>query len=178
MENFGRYVKILVVRYGLALYLSLNVEVLYSLFSGPTLNLTFAILNLFYDATLNGEVISVAGHTLRFIPACVAAAAYLLLSILILLTKDLDFWMIVKLFLAGSLLIFAMNIIRLEMLMFVLLEFGKDYFDTLHLFFWKIVASVYVALVWVFLVYRFRIKEVPLYSDLRFLVNRIKEKGQ
>lgn len=70
-------------------------------------------------------------------------------------------------FLLGSLIILIANIIRIEALIIILLKGGQNYFETLHLFIWKILSSVFVAGVWIFLIKKFKIKSVPLISDIK-----------
>jgi len=123
---------------------------------------------LIQDTVIMGETI------VTFIPACIAASAYYLLFILILLTKDLSFKTALKLFIYGSLLILAMNIIRIYIAILVLLKLGVNYFDAIHLFFWYGISSLYVALVWIFLTKVLKIKTIPIYSDVVYLYKKIK----
>ena len=111
---------------------------------------------------------------MEFIEACAATLAYILLGILILLTYGISLKKGIKLFLIGSLLIFIANLIRIEVLIYILVNYGIDYFNTLHLFIWKIVSSVYVALVWIFLCYKYKIKGIPVYSDIKRIKNMAK----
>lgn len=75
-------------------------------------------------------------------------------------------------FLSGSLLILIMNISRILILIFVLIEFRTNYFEAIHMVFWKLISGVYVAFVWIFLVLVFKIKSIPIYSDLKELYKK------
>jgi len=141
-----------------------------------TLRISYGLLQFFSEASLEGNLLQVGGKTLEFIPACAAVSAYILLGILILLTKGISFPKGIKLFLYGSLLIFLANLVRIELLIYVLVQFGKNYFDTLHLFIWQIVSSVYVALAWVFLTWRFKVKEIPIWSDVQWVWRKFSKK--
>ena len=107
-----------------------------------------------------------------FIEACIAASAYYLLLLLIVATKDISFKDSVKMFLLGSLLILILNIVRIIILIFILLYSGTDFFNAIHIFFWQFISTIYVAGVWIFLVWKFKVKNIPIYSDLKYLYER------
>ena len=121
----------------------------------------------------NGFVIN--NSILKIISACVATSAYYLLFILIISTKDLKLKDSVNLFLIGSFLILLANIIRIDILIYIFLEFGKNLFEKIHIIFWQFLSSIYVALVWIFLTRKFKIKNIPVYSDINYLLKIIKK---
>lgn len=165
---------VLGLRWISALLLALFYPLFYIVFSPLTLWASYGILLLFLDATLQRTTI-LAGHTtLVFVPACTAASAYLLLALLILLTRGISFKQGIFLFLLGSGLIFVANIIRIQILFYLLFNVGKNYFETLHLFIWKVLSSVYVAGVWIFLTWKFKIKGIPVVDDFLFVLKKIK----
>lgn len=55
------------------------------------------------------------------------------------------------------------------------MKYGINYFNAIHLFFWTIVASVYVALVWIFMTKKMKIRSIPAYSDIRYLYKKAKK---
>ena len=169
------YIKTLVSRYLFAVFLALFPGLYYLVFTPLTLYLSFLIMKLYYSASLSGNIITIGVQQLEFIPACTAASAYLLLSLLILLTKDISLKKGIALFLYGSALILVANLIRIEILVIILLEKGINYFETLHLFFWKVLASLYVAFVWILLIKKYKIKNTPIYSDFVYLRKFIKK---
>lgn len=134
------------------------------------------IIDLFYNANLINGSIFIENYVINFIPACIAVLAYALLFFLIVLTKDINFKKGLKLFGLGSLLILIMNIIRIDILLFILVEFGDNMFDKVHLLFWNFISGAYVALVWIFLVKKFKIRTIPIFSDLKELHKRINPK--
>lgn len=165
-----RYEKKLVIRLVLAISLALSYPLLYKILIPSTLYPSFYLLKaLGYEASLSGINILTNSHSLTFIPACAAASAYILLGILILLTKDIKRKTGIKMFLIGSIIILIANIIRIESLMLILINGGKNYFETLHLFIWKVLSSIFVAFVWIFLIKRYKIKSIPLISDYKSL---------
>ncbi len=161
--------KWILLRWILAGLVTTSYSLIYAIIGPITLQISQGILNLFTETILRGNLLYVGGKTLEFIPSCAAISAYILLGILILLTRGINIKTRIVMALYGSVLILAANILRIEVLIYVLLQWGKNYFDTLHLFIWQIVSSMYVALVWVYLTWRFKVKGIPLYSDMRYV---------
>jgi len=109
----------------------------------------------------------------NIIPACVAGMAYSLLLFLILFTRGISLNESFKMFFIGAGLILAMNILRIDLLIFILMEFGSDLFEKTHMIFWNFVSGVYVAIVWIYLVKKFKVENIPLISDIKELYKRI-----
>ncbi len=127
------------------------------------------ILHLFYDnvASLPGYVISYANVYAGIIPACIAGAAYYLLLILNLTTPMKAMkraWSI--LFLVGAFLIF--NIMRIVIFAAVAAS-RSNYFDAAHMMMWYFGSTVMVVIIWFLTVWLFKIKEIPVYSDMKSL---------
>jgi exosortase/archaeosortase family protein len=125
---------------------------------------------------LETDSILVYGHTINFIPACAAASAYLLLVLLIFLSKDIKISTRIYMFLLGSFLILSLNIIRIDILIIILIKYGKNLFEDLHLVFWKIISTIFVAFVWIILNIIFKVKTIPVVSDIVYLINIIRKK--
>ena len=146
------------------------------LFSKMTLYPSFLFVLIKYsNAILENNYMIVNDHVLKFIPACIGTSAYYLLSLLILSTKDIKLKTRIYIFLLGSLLILTLNIVRIDILIYILMKYGSNLFRAVHLFFWEFVSSIYVAIVWLFLARKFKIKAIPVYSDLKYLIKKIKK---
>jgi exosortase/archaeosortase family protein len=108
------------------------------------------------------------------IPACLALSAYLLFIILNLLTplklskriKSLSFSLLVLLF---------FNILRIIFLTY-LLTINSPYFTIIHKIIWYFLSTLFVILLWFLSCYLFKIKEIPLYTDLKNLLSLNKNK--
>jgi len=109
------------------------------------------------------------------IPACIAGAAYYLLLILNL-TTPMPFKKRVKsiTFLFVSFLI--LNVLRI--FFFALFFASKNYeiFNIAHTASWYFGSTVLVILIWFSNVLIFKISEIPIYSDLKSIINQIKNK--
>lgn len=146
---------------------ALGFNIFFIIFSWWTIQLSAVLISLLHGTTfLDGNLLYVQGKLIEFIPACIAAGAYLLLALLIVLTRGMTLKKGLYLFFFGSLLILVANVIRIEILVALLLKEGVNYFETLHLLIWKVVSSVYVAAVWIFLCWKFKVREIPVWSDL------------
>nr|MBI4156228.1 pacearchaeosortase [Candidatus Woesearchaeota archaeon] len=166
------YSKKLVIRVIVALLLVLiPINVFYLLLLKPTLFLTFISMN-FYEPIINSSSLIINNEILVFIPACIATSAYYLLAGLVLFTKDLSLKRSLKMFFLGSLMIFIFNLIRIDFLIYVLIEYGIDWFNKVHLIFWNFLSTVFVAGTWILLAIKFKVKTIPVYSDLKYLLKK------
>ena len=130
------------------------------------------ILSMLYNLEVIENSLLVNSQSFSLIPACIALPAYYLLFFLVLGTKDLSLNKSRKILLLGSILILAMNIIRIDLLIIAFIEFGKRWFDSIHLFFWKFVSGIYVALIWIILTKKYKIRAIPFYDDLKYFYSR------
>lgn len=163
------YPKKLVIRIVIALALFLiPINIFYLIYLKPTLVYSFLTLSV-YNPILWNDSLIINNDILKFVPACIASIAYYLLAVLILFTKDLSFKKMFQIFVLGSLIIFIANIIRIDLLIIILLEFGVDWFNKLHLLIWRFLSTIFVVIVWIFLTKLFKIKTIPVYSDLKYL---------
>ena len=174
-----KYEKRLLIRIIILILITLFFNWFYKLFYPPTIGISYVILKLFLtDLQINFAerfLYVGCGGKLMFTAACIAGSAYYLWSLLVLSMKDLGkkAW---KLWLYGVLLILGMNILRIIILILVLVNLGSNWFDLIHLAFWRFVAGIYVALVWIFLVNKLKIKSIPVYSDVKELLRLRKPK--
>lgn len=146
---------------------------IYLLLTIPTFFITYFTL-FFYKPLIFSNFLIIENIKLEFIPACIAASAYILFAILILLTKDINFKKGIKMLIYGSLILFFVNILRIFILAIALIEFDKMWFDTLHMFFWQVFSTIFVFFTWIYLIKRFNVKAIPIYSDFMHLKNAVK----
>ncbi|MBU0929744.1 MAG: pacearchaeosortase [Nanoarchaeota archaeon] len=166
-----KYIYNLVIRAFLAILIPFNLFLF--IFKPLTIYPVYFILNIIgYKGYISFDSLVVNNQSLIFAPACIAAAAYYLLLLLVLFTKDLSIKKSIIIFLSGSFLILIMNIIRIIILSILVLNYNYNWFNIIHMFFWYIVSGAYVAFIWILLVYLFKIKSIPIYSDLKYLYNK------
>src|SRR3989344_5588921 len=146
----------------------------YSLFSYIITPITkyvfYFILRIFYNQSLlTGNQIIIENNFLTFNNACAAVSAYYLIFILVILTKDISLKNIIKMLSFGFGAIFVANLLRLTFLISIL-EINEKFFDFWHLLIWKVIATLFVALVWILLIKRYKVNNTPIYSDLKYLI--------
>ena len=162
---------------GMRLFVSLMAVWFMGLYSFIILDisayLSYLPLKLLYNANIADNVIYLGEKSIEYVEACGAVGAYVFLGLLILLTRNINFKKGLKMFFIGAILILFANIIRIDILAYLLIKNDINMFITLHLFTWKILSGVYVALVWIFLVKMYDIKEIPLWSDFKHLKKKL-----
>ena len=164
----------MVARYLAAIILGLNgLFVFYFIFTPLTVRPVFFIISLFDNGArlLEGNLLFYSGVYAEIIPACVAGAAYYLLTLLNLTTPMRPKKRFLNLgFLLGSFLV--LNILRIVFFASLSVR-GDDFFDAAHLATWYIGSTVLVAALWFAGIWLFSIKEIPMYSDIRGLLKDV-----
>lgn len=158
-----------------AVILGLFYEVFYLVIAPITFYLSYLLLKIFYNVKSVEGALIINGQIFNFVPACYAILAYFLLALLILFTKDISFWKGLKMFLIGSAIIFFVNLLRILAIVMIFLEKGINYFNAVHLITWKVVSTIFVFLLWIFLTKEFKVKTIPVYSDVKTLIKKMKD---
>ncbi len=160
---FFRYILLLVI-------IIFGYNLIYIILKPLTIKITSSILDIFYNVYTNNELIIINFSTYIYIAdACISASGYLLLIILNL-TIPLKIETRIKsiLYLFG--LFFIINIGRI--VFFSLLYHNKfKYTDITHVFFWYILSIFFVLLIWFVTIKKFKIKDIPIYTDLLYIKN-------
>jgi len=158
---------------GLAiLVVTLNFNLIYTIFTPITVYLSYYLTSLFYDTIQIGNSIGVGGIGFNIINACVAGAAYYLLFLLILGLKDLSFKKGIKMLLSGFAILLVANVLRIFLLIVLNIEFGENYFEAVHLAFWNFISGIFIFLIWIFLVKKFKERDIPYWSDIKYLYSK------
>jgi len=158
-------------RYLILLTLMFSTPLIYKIFLPLTVYSSANILRAFYEVAINNNIIIINFLILiEIIPACVAASAYLLL-LLLNLSVPMNARKRIYSILISFLLFFILNILRIVFLSMLLVN-NFAFFDLTHKLFWYFLSTLFVILIWFFIVKIFSIKEIPIYSDLRLLIKR------
>jgi exosortase/archaeosortase family protein len=166
----------LIWRYALIIILGLgNLWIFYTLFKPLTVGLTAIILSIFSQTSmLNGKILF-EGILIEIIPACVAGAAYYLLAILLFSTPNIKLKKRLLILVGTFTTFFAFNVLRLVVLALI----NKSiYFETIHLIFWYALSTIVVLVLWVASVRYFKIKDIPVYTDLKTLLKLSKKSSK
>jgi len=149
-------------------------EFLYKLLLLPTLYSVKFLLGFFYESSISGNLIFINSMAVEIIPACVAVSAYLLLLILNITTPmTVNKRLGSVIFSISSLLI--INILRIFGFSLLLIN-NYAYYDILHKLFWYVLSVFLVVGIWFTSTFLFKIRNIPAYSDISFLIGLIKHK--
>jgi hypothetical protein len=159
----------LLIRYVIAVLAVLNIGIFYFIFKPLTIWILFPFLTLFFGKVIViGNILSFNLVSIELISACIAGSAYLLLFILNVLTPKIKLVKRIYLFLLSSAIFLVLNIIRL-LISSALLNSGSSAFSSTHLIFWY-TSIAFVVVIWFVCIRIFKIKEIPIYSDIKLLV--------
>jgi|TARA_Y100000310_G_scaffold337625_1_gene425192 exosortase/archaeosortase family protein len=128
-------------------------------------------MGLFFETVWFGELIITNGLAVEFIKACIAGSAYFLLLILNLSTPKIPIRKRILMIFISFVSLLVLNVIRIVLLIFVFF-YGFYFFDIAHEFFWYFMSTIFVILIWFLQVWYFKIKEIPFYSDLKYLFKK------
>jgi hypothetical protein len=163
---FTRYFALLLIGAG-------NLYVIYKLLTPLTINVVNGILSIFTATTLAGNTIHLNIIAIEIVPACVAGSAFYLLLILLISTADIKPIIRTKAIITALMTLFTLNIVRILILIPMA---GASYFETVHWIFWHIISTLFVVAVWLFIIRIYKIKTIPIYSDIKYIGNLIKTK--
>lgn len=153
------------LRYLILLILGILLPFFYKIFLPLTLWPVYSLLQIFYDVSLSGNSLIIKGISIVLADACIAGSAYYLLLILNLTTKiDTKKRVCSIAFSFFSLLV--LNILRIFSLSIILVQ-GFAFFDITHKIFWYLLSVLFVAGIWFLTCWIFKIKNIPVYSELK-----------
>ncbi len=156
----------LVLRYVILLAVAIpNLYIFYLIFTPLTTYPVYFLLNLFNIPTAS----------ISLIPACIAGSAYYLLLILNLSTPSIKFIKRTKLILIAFATFLIINILRIIFLC-ILYTSGSPFFDATHKIFWYAGSTILVIAIWFIQVKIYKIKHIPIYTDIKYLYRQTKKR--
>jgi len=165
----------ILIRYLILLASMFSLPIIYWIFTPITSYLSFYLLKLFFNEVyiFNNMILISPETIIELIPACIAGSAYLLLLILNL-TVPMDFKKRIYSILGSFLLLLILNVLRISILA-SLHKINYELFNYTHLLFWYILSTIFVIGIWFFLAKAFSIKEIPIYTDFKYIISRTKK---
>lgn len=184
-----RYTTSLITRVALALIFiilpaALQINIFQTLFQNITLQVSYIFLKLVDSGAVVGSfgvkhAIDIFGeYTLNIVEYCVTSSAYYFLTLLAILVYDVSIIKRLGILVWGYLAIFAMNIVRILILVTMLVERGPEYFQTAHDFLGAALSIFYVIIIWILFSIASNIKSIPVITDIRILVEDITKKDE
>ncbi len=163
----------IIIRYLILILVALpNLWLFYFIFAPLTIYPVYFLFNIFFDASLSGNMISISDCVpFELIGACIAGAAYYLLLILNLSIPNIKLKKRIKMILFAFTSLLIVNILRIFILGLIYLA-GFSWFDITHKIFWYFLSTLFVVIIWFTEVKLFKIKDIPIYSDIKFLYKK------
>ncbi len=160
----------IVARYLILIAVSFpSLWIFYFVFTPLTVYPVFYLLGIFFDAILIKNVIIINNQVpIELIRACIAGSAYYLLLVLNLSLPKIKIRQRIKMIVMSFAALLLVNILRIVLLSFIFLE-SFTIFIAAHQFLWYFMSTIFVVAIWFSEVKFFKIKEIPFYSDLKFL---------
>ena len=172
MKNIEKKISDVFIRYLIMVLAAIpGLWIFYTIFTPLTVYPTYFLLNLFFDASLSGNIITVYNCIpIEIVEACVAGSAYYLLLILNLSTPNILLKKRLQIIIESFLALLIINILRILFLSTIYVS-GSELFDITHHIFWYFANIVFVVGIWFFMVKHFKLKRTPFYSDIKFFFN-------
>ena len=164
------------IRYLILILVALpNLKLFYYIFSPLTVYPSYFLFNLVFDASLyNNLILLNSSSIIEIIPSCVMGSAYYLLLILNLAVPGIKLGKRLFMIISSFLALLIINLLRI-FLLGILYASNSPWSDPLHVFFWYFLSIIFVLGIWFAQTKIFRIKEIPFYSDIKFLISHIKQ---
>lgn len=162
----------LFIRYIALLIIALNLSTLYKILTYLTIKTLNIILSFFTNPIIEGNIIHLNTISIEIVKACVAGSAFYLLLLLILSTAQIKLRTRIITLTTTLTTLFILNIIRILILISII---NTNYFEITHWIFWHLISIIFVIGIWLTTIKIYKIKEIPVYSDIKILINAIKQ---
>ncbi len=164
------------IRYSIVVLLALfNLAIFSSIFTPLTVYTVYWILKLFFSTALSATTIIINGRIpIELIEACIASAAYYLLFAFNMSVPNVNIKKRLLMILSSSLSLLILNILRILILTIIYVS-GASSFVFIHKLFWYALSTIFVLGIWFAEVKIFKIKDIPFYSDLKFLSQKLRK---
>ena len=168
--KINRKIGFLILRYILAIVLALCLPLFYIILKPITIYPIFFITQILYNSSLQGIILTINSHSIEFVNACIAGSAYLLLFLLNLVTP-MNYKKRIYVFLFDFFLFLLFNLARILILIILLMN-NVVAFDITHKITWYGISTLFVVLIWFLNIKIFKIKKIPVYSDILSILNQ------
>ena len=163
---FARYLLILLLGIG-------NLYIFYRFLTPLTIKSVAFLLSLYTKPLIINNFIYFNRVIIEIIPACVAGSAFYLLFVLLFSTPNISpkkrFYALITSFFT----LFILNVLRIVFLVSIN---ESSYFETVHWIFWNFISIIFIVVIWFSIVKIYNIKEIPMYSDIIYIKELIKQR--
>jgi len=174
-KNIDKKSFYILIRYCILLGLMFTLPLIYRVLTPPTVFFSNLLLKSIYQTAVNQTIIFIISKkAIEIAPQCVAGSAYLLLLILNL-SVSMNVKKRIYSILLSVFLLFLLNILRIFFLTILWVN-DFQFFQSTHKLFWYVLSTIFVIGIWLLTVYLFKIKSIPIYTDLKYFFDNIKTK--
>jgi exosortase/archaeosortase family protein len=145
-------------------------DIFYFLFSPITIYPLYFLLDKIYGVIVQGNTLLVGNIPIEIIGACIAGSAYYLLLILNLSIPNVKINKRILMIAFSFGIFYLINLLRIFILSIMYIN-SSPVFDFSHKLFWYLGSTIFVIGIWFLEIKVFKIKEIPFYSDLKYLYN-------
>src|SRR3989344_2806794 len=172
MKKEGKSFVGIFIRYLVIILISLpGLYVFYAVFKPLTIYPVYFLLSLLFNVSLQGHTLFIKQIPIEIIGPCIAGSAYSLLFVLNLALPKINLKKRILMISLSFLTFLLINILRIILLSILYIS-GSSWFDFTHKLFWYGISTIFVIGIWFLEVKLFHIKEVPFYSDLKYLYKK------
>jgi len=164
----------ILLRYLSCLFVSFNgLFIFYFIFTPLTLYSVYFLIKIFYPtAIIQNTQIIFNNSNIKLIGACIAGSAYFLLYILNF-TTPMNLKKRVLSLLYSFFLFFIINVLRI-FIFSILFTNNFSLFNILHMVVWYGLSGIIVFIVWILTIKKFKVKNIPVYTDIKKLITNLK----
>jgi exosortase/archaeosortase family protein len=167
---FARYLFILLLGAG-------NLYIFYSILTPLTVYSVSQTISLFTEVITEGIFIHLNDFSVELVRGCVAGSAFFLMFILVFSTADIKPQKRFYALITALAMLFVLNFLRIILLVLIYSP-TNVYFDAIHWVLWHLISVCFVVGIWFLVVKIYKIKSVPVHSDIKFLLNFSSNKGK
>ncbi len=149
-----------------------NLFIFYFIFTPATIYPLLGLFKIFFKEILLIErTFQISDKFfIEIINACIAGSAYYLLFILNFSIPNIKIKKRIKMLFFSFGFFLVLNILRIFIFSLLFIYSSQNFFNITHKLFWYFGATLFVVLIWFIEVKAFKIKEIPIYSDILSLI--------
>jgi exosortase/archaeosortase family protein len=163
---FARYLFILALGIG-------NLYLIYKIFTPITFFILNKTLFIFANAHFSQGIFYFQNFNIELVQACIAGSAFFLLIFLIFSTANIKPKKRILMLITSISILLLLNYARI---VFLILIANSIYFEIIHWVLWNLVSILLVVATWFLVAKIYKINSIPVYSDIKFLLDNIKIK--
>ena len=154
-----------------------NLFIFYFIFTPATIYPLLGLFKIFFKEVLLIErTFQISDKFfIGIIDACIAGSAYYLLFILNFSIPEIKIKKRIKMLFFSFGFLLILNIIRIFIFSLLFIYSSENFFNITHKLFWYFGTTIFVVLIWFIEVKTFKIKDIPIYSDIKLLIKKTKK---